>query len=1440
MSDQPHLLSAIFEVNGCPYQVMIDTGATTSFIPEHGEIMKLSLMHVEPANLMVELADGKTEHISKKMQAMIKPIGSNCRPEKVYFYIQNRHHDIFGYHALIGLKHLKLFELSIDVIQGKIYVYHQGKLIGHESSGLINIKASVRVVDRFKRTTSEDNVQRILSRYQAVFAELDDKPIKGMPMRIHTVHQRPIFAKQRHYNADEIMTMKSHIKTLLEKRIIEPSNSGYAANSRIIPKKNGQGRLVINYIPLNAVTHRDSYALPHISDILGVVQGKEYFTTMDCTQGFYQIDVDKRDRHKTGFSTPFGNFQFRRCPFGARNSCAEFQRSMNQIFQEGLYTRCVIYVDDILVFGRSKEEHDQNLEWVLRKCLENNVKIKHEKCHFAKKEVQYLGFLISGTGIRPMPDKADTLLKSQPPRDKTELKSLLGKLNFYARFIPNYSKQLEPLRILLTKNKDYQWDKYHQQAFDSLISSFKKVDSQVLISRNEHKYIFLHIMRDSIEAVLTNSDKNIVSRCSRLLSIAESNYSTIEKQLLALVFAINKFRLLIDPDQITIKVPNNDLEKLFKLVNRPERVECLTLKLPSGFNEFKFEVDSSLHLDDAKRKHSHLAEEIFYVDGACKANGKPNCRASWAVCCEYDKDFERSGFVEESPSNQSAELLAAIKACYFAKEKKLSTITIVTDSKYLYSAATLWLDKWSTNGWKDHKNKEMVNVKLFKQLLEAKQGLDIEWIHVKGHADNVGNNRADALAKSLLCPKVATLCALSASETSIQESNPEIEQLKQELRKNQSDNLVLINDTVYFMDKKLPENCQLRVYVPKNARHHLLNLAHDDSMYGGHLGIRKTFRKLNRFWWPKMHQYVEQYVKSCDTCQKFKNPAGMPPGYLHSIPVSERFEHVHIDIIGPITPSYNGNRYIITATDAFSKWAFAKPCGHIETKDLINFLDDSILSVHGKPKIIITDRGSQFTSLAWKKYMDKIGVEHRLTTAYHPQTNGIDERLNGTLSKILRAYVDRYQEKWDEKLKWSLYVYNTTVHESTGYSPYQILHGKDNRSPLKPYVPDETSKKKTHKEILEDVFSRIKQAQENQKHYYDKNRKQHDLEIGLLVYTRVHAVPEYLSKKFYIKWHGPHIIIGFVGDEDNPRAVKIFDWNEKKKKIVAISDVKPYNARDPELDPHINSADFIDKSKPKGGDRHHDDVIDSQDLCSPGYYIDLDIPPEANHETHEHSSPDALKDNATDELDISQRNTDGVLTSSPKHVTISNTEDRIFQDIDHRPSAILPLTSILKKPNQPKVCYKKLDHPDNDKPTKDPTYEPSVVFTKPSRSQVTTRSQDKQPDLSISSESRYELRSRKRPNSLVKTRFQCPPYKRPLRRIKEQIDKEKSNSHSNKSTETVNTSEITNKNGSSTESENNQNTDMEQTETIDDTNDTQVEEVGLLIDVFEDDDLIQL
>lgn len=1254
LSQTPRLLIASFEVNNIATPVMIDTGATISILPENGKIMKNGNFKIIPTNLNVKLADEAITHVNKKVELLLRPASSKHKPQVAAFYIANGSSSVFGFDALLGLNVLRMFNLDITIQDQKVRIYHEGKCIGRESTVPENYNGSIKVDERFSQVRADSTIIRMLKLYKGVFTDLDQQPIYGPPMRILTVHQRPIFAKQRHYNIDEIVQMKTHIKSLLDKGIIEPTKSGYAATSRIIPKKSGAGRLVVNYIPLNAITLRDSYALPHVADILGVLQGKKYFSTMDCTQGFYQILVDQRDRPKTGFSTPVGNFQFVRCPFGARNSCAVFQAEMNRIFADGLYTRCVIYVDDILVFGRDREEHDENLEWVLSQCQKYNVKLKLEKCSFARTEVKYLGFSISGEKIKPLSEKVDSLSLSNPPKDKTELRSVIGKLNFYSRFIPNYSRLLEPLRELFRKNRDFQWQPHHQAAYKDTLAALKTAPAQLLMPRADEKIIEIHNMPDSLEVLVLSKEEQLMHRASRFLSSAEQNYSLVERQLLGMVLALNKFRIWLDPERTIIRVPSNQLEKTLKMINRPERVENLLLKLPDGFDTFKFEVKESLIGRISKAPSSIIPQEIYYIDGACKLNGKPNCQASWAVCAEFDRELASTGLVDESPSNNAAELTAAIRACEIAKEKGFNEIAIVTDSKYLHSAATSWIDKWKNNEWLDHKKRPVVNIELFKQLLHAKKDLKIEWIHVKGHADNLGNIRADSLARAELDKNAEILCSAAEQARRVQDDSPEIEQVRKQIRQGERQGLIEEDGKIYFIDKRLPEQDQKRIYVPQESRGWLLKLAHDDPIYGGHLGIKKTHRKLIRFWWPRMHHDVDTYVRTCDICQRFKNPTGLPPGYLNSIPVSSIFEHVHLDIVGPIKQTYRGNTYIITATDAFSKWAFARSCQNIRTSEIIKFMEECILSLHGKPKVIITDQGTQFTSGEWKSFIDRIGAEHNLTAPYHPQSNGIDERLNGTLVRILRAYVDEHQSDWDEYLKWALYVYNTTVHESTGFKPYQILHGMDPRSPLSGSMrinkSDQEEIERIRRYVRRKADELNRRSQETQAREYNSRHRQCRFRVGDLVLAREQTTPSHLSKKFFPKWFGPCVITHAQGDEENPRAVKILDCVYLTTKTVSIRDIKPYNSRsDNESLSSINEG----VSKEKG---EAQEPLEDTKLYSSKYFVDEPLI----------KLGDEPKNSANDRysLDLSLLSGQQPISSSPRRVTIADQPETFFYPAD--------------------------------------------------------------------------------------------------------------------------------------------------------------------------------
>jgi len=267
--------------------------------------------------------------------------------------------------------------------------------------------------------------------------------------------------RARRHSPGEIQDIVSQLERLQRNQIIEPSCSPFAANCILVPKKNGKQRLIVNYIPLNRVAIRDQYPLPLLSDIMGCLSGKKVFSTLDATEGFHQIELDQKSREFTAFITPIGLYQYRRVPFGFINSPAIFQRAINEILRPGLFSKCVAYVDDILIFGKDAQEHDRNLQWVLDRCRMFNLKINPSKCQIGKTSIVFLGRKISEKGMELIEPDSDVLDPSAQPKTKSEVRAILGSLQFLARFIPRFSEITKPLVNLTRKDATFQWNQVH-------------------------------------------------------------------------------------------------------------------------------------------------------------------------------------------------------------------------------------------------------------------------------------------------------------------------------------------------------------------------------------------------------------------------------------------------------------------------------------------------------------------------------------------------------------------------------------------------------------------------------------------------------------------------------------------------------------------------------------------------------------------------------------------------------------------------------------------------------------------------------------------------------------------------------------------------------------------------------------------------------------------
>jgi hypothetical protein len=313
------------------------------------------------------------------------------------------------------------------------------------------------------------------------------------------------------------------------------------------------------------------------------------------------------------------------------------------------------------------------------------------------------------------------------------------------------------------------------------------------------------------------------------------------------------------------------------------------------------------------------------------------------------------------------------------------------------------------------------------------------------------------------------------------------------------------------------------------------------SPIGAHQGIENTYQKLKeRYYWPGMRNAVKHYIKGCDECQRRGQPFRKEP--LIPIKIGEPFHRVGIDIKGPLPITKKENRYIIVAMDYLTKWPEAKATSEAKASDVAKFLHQEIICRHGTPSILLSDRGTPFVNALIKELCEKGEIRHRLTSPYRPQTNGMVERFNRTIGESLAKMTSNPEKEWDEYLDAILLAYRTMKHESTGFTPFQLIYGRQARLPIELKVtthPNEYSSIEealmqrtveiTNKMIFDQAQARenIKKKQERMKKYHGKISDK--LKIGDKVLLFRNQLQGNLSAKLEEKWTGPYYIHEVLG-----------------------------------------------------------------------------------------------------------------------------------------------------------------------------------------------------------------------------------------------------------------------------------------------------------------------
>ena len=425
--------------------------------------------------------------------------------------------------------------------------------------------------------------QQLLGQYADVFSqhEGDLGCSTALEHEIPLLDDAPVRQRYRRLPPSQYEQVREHIQVLLDGGVIRPSTSPYASPIVIVQKKSGQMRMCVDYRQLNAKTRRDAYPLPRIEESLDALGGAKYFSTLDLASGYNQVAVAERDRAKTAFCTPFGLYEFNRMPFGLCNAPGTFQRLMEHIFGDQSFQTLLLYLDDVVVFSTTFEQHLQRLGLVLGRLRAQNLKLKLSKCHFFAQEVQYLGHVISAAGVATDPEKTRVVAEWPRPQTARDLRSFLGFASYYRRFVPKFATHAAPLHRLVaaaggTKktpglgvNLTEHWDDQCEASFCALKA--RLTSAPVLAYADFSKPFVLDIDAsfEGLGAVLSQEQdggRRPIAYASRGLRPTErnmSNYSSRKLELLGLKWAVTeKFREYLLGHRCVVYTDNNPLSYL--------------------------------------------------------------------------------------------------------------------------------------------------------------------------------------------------------------------------------------------------------------------------------------------------------------------------------------------------------------------------------------------------------------------------------------------------------------------------------------------------------------------------------------------------------------------------------------------------------------------------------------------------------------------------------------------------------------------------------------------------------------------------------------------------------------------------------------------------------------------------------------------------------------
>ncbi|WVZ52813.1 hypothetical protein U9M48_003835 [Paspalum notatum var. saurae] len=824
----------------------------------------------------------------------------------------------------------------------------------------------------------------------------------------------PITKRQYRVAPKEQELIKENIDELLGKGFIRPSSSPWAFPVLFVDKKDGSRRMCVDYRALNDVTIKNKYPLPRIDDLFDQLQGACVFSKIDLRSGYHQMKIRPSDIPKTAFITRFGLYEYTVMSLGLTNAPAYFMNLMNKVFMEYLDKFVVVFIDDILIYSKTEEEHEEHLRLVLQKLRDHKLYAKLSKCEFWLDQVPFLGHIVSKGGIMVDPSKISRCHGLEGAEVVKEVRGFLGLAGYYEGSL----RIAKPMTSLLEKGVPFIWTKERQAAFDELKKRLTTAPVLTLLDLTKSFTVYCDASKEGLGCVLMQEGK-VIAYASRQLRKHEVNYPTHDLELAAVVHALKIWRHYLFGNRCEIYTDHKSLKYIFTQ-NELNMRQRRWLELIKDYDlEIHYHPGKANVVADALSRKSYVNVAVAF-------------QMPFEVCAEFES--LNLGFVHHT--------------------------TVAT--------------------------------------FEADPTLEQE---IRNH----------------------------------QKTDEKIQEIREQIKLGKAPHFREDEQgTVWYKN---------RICVPDvdSIKKLILSEAHDTA-YSIHPGSTKMYHDLKeRFWWYGMKRAVAEYVAVCDTCQCVKAEHQRPAGLLQPLKIPEwKWEEISMDFIVGLPRTQKGYNSIWVVVDRLTKVAHFIPVNTTYSgARLAELYISRIVCLHGVPKRIISDRGSQFTSRFWEQLHDSLDSKLRFSTAYHPQTDGQTERTNQILEDMLRACAIQYGTSCDKSLPYAEFSYNNSYQASLKKSPFEALYGRRCRTPL---FWNQTGEKQVFgPDLIRDAEQQIKMVHENlrvaqsrQKSYADVRRRDLTFKVDDFVYLKVspmRGIRRFNMKgKLALRYIGPFKIVERKGE----------------------------------------------------------------------------------------------------------------------------------------------------------------------------------------------------------------------------------------------------------------------------------------------------------------------